>query len=67
MLAKLFTRSTRSEEKVLHPFWVIVRKEIAEHIRSWRFFILVLLLFLTCIGSLYTALMTIRDAVPKDQ
>ncbi|MCK9918179.1 ABC transporter permease, partial [Microbacteriaceae bacterium K1510] len=36
-------------------------------IRSWRFFILVLLLFLTCIGSLYTALMTIRDAVPKDQ
>jgi ABC-2 type transport system permease protein len=63
MRTKLFDRL---EQKVYHPFWVIVQKEIADHVRSWRFIILVFLLFLTCIGSLYTAMMTIRDAVPKD-
>ncbi len=50
----------------MHPFWVIVQKEISDHVRSWRFLILVSLLMLTCIGSLYTALSTIRDAVPKE-
>lgn len=63
MIEKL---SERLEQQVYHPFWVIVQKEIADHVRSWRFIILVFLLFLTCIGSLYTAMMTIRDAVPKD-
>jgi ABC-2 type transport system permease protein len=50
----------------MHPFWVIVQKEIADHLRSWRFLILVALLFLTCIGSLYTAMSTLREAVSKD-
>lgn len=45
------------------PFWVLVQKEMADHLRSWRFVILVGLLALTCIGSLYTAMTTIRDAV----
>lgn len=55
----------RKNETVLHPFWVMVQKEVADHIRSWRFVILLLLMVLTCAGSLYTASMTIRDAVPS--
>jgi len=51
----------------MHPFWVIVQKEVADHVRSLRFLILVFLLFLTCIGSLYTAMSSIRDAVTKEQ
>ncbi len=40
----------------LHPFWVIVGKEMSDHVRSWRFIILLSLILLTCFGSLYTAL-----------
>jgi len=49
------------------PFWVMVRKEVADHMRSWRYNLLLLLIGLTCIGSLYTAMMSIREAVPKDE
>jgi len=42
--------------KPLHPFWVIVNKEMTDHVRSWRFVILLSLILLTCFGSLYTAL-----------
>jgi ABC-2 type transport system permease protein len=46
-----------------HPFWVIVNKEISDHVRSWRFIILLSLILLTCFGSLYTALTTIGQPV----
>lgn len=50
-----------------HPFWVMVQKEVSDHIRSWRFLILLFILALTCMGSLYTALTTIGDAIkPND-
>lgn len=49
--------------KIIHPFWVIVNKEIADHLRSWRFIILMLIIVLTCMGSLYTALTTIGTAI----
>ncbi|MCF6094630.1 ABC transporter permease [Microaerobacter geothermalis] len=49
-----------------HPFWVIVQKEVSDHIRSWRYIILLILIALTGIGSLYTAMMTIRDAASAD-
>lgn len=52
-------------EKRSSPFWVIVKKEMADHILSWRFNILLLLIVLTTIASLYTAAQSIRDAVPK--
>ncbi|MBO8163359.1 MAG: ABC transporter permease [Brevibacillus sp.] len=55
------------DTKQQHPFWVIVQKEVADHVHSWRFNILLLLMMLTCIGSLYTAMMSIRDAVPADE
>lgn len=49
-----------------HPFWVLVQKEVADHLRSWRYIILIALICLTCLGSLYTALTSIRDAVSTD-
>lgn len=56
-----------SEEVVMNkyhsPFWVIVRKEISDHVRSWRFIILVLIIALTCMGSLYTALTNIGTVI----
>src|SRR5690606_6148668 len=38
------------------PFWAMVRKEITDHIRNWRFIILFALIVLTCAGTLYAAL-----------
>lgn len=46
----------RNSEKVHSPFRVIVRKEIADHVRSWRFIILIAIIALTCLGSVYTAM-----------
>ena len=53
--------------KVKQPFWVIVNKEVADQVRSWRFIILITIIALTCLGSLYTALSDIGNAVkPND-
>ncbi|MCD8176197.1 MAG: ABC transporter permease [Tannerellaceae bacterium] len=50
-----------------HPFWVIVNKEVSDHIRSWRFIILLTIIGLTCMGSLYTALTNMNAAIkPND-
>lgn len=65
-LAKAKPDSVRGVDRQRHPFWVIVQKEVADHLHSWRFHILLLLLMLTCFGSLYTAMMSIRDAVPSE-
>lgn len=46
-----------------HPFWVIVDKEMMDHIRSWRFMILVAIMVLTCLGASYTALANIAKSV----
>jgi len=45
-----------NRNKVQHPFWVMVSKEISDQVRSWRFIILVALIALTCLASVYTAL-----------
>ena len=51
------------EDKILHPFRVIVNKEISDHVRSWRFILLIAIIALTCMGSMYTALSNIGKAV----
>ena len=57
----------KNEERVLHPFRVILNKEISDHVRSWRFIILIAIIALTCMGSMYTALTNIDKAVkPND-
>jgi ABC-2 type transport system permease protein len=45
------------------PFNVMVHKEIADHIRSWRFGILIALIVLTFIASMYVSLANIKSAV----
>lgn len=51
----------------MNAFWVIVQKEISDHVKSWRFIVMLILLGMTCLGSLYTALSSIRDAIkPND-
>lgn len=53
----------KKESLPAHPFHVIVNKEISDHVRSWRFKILVSVIALTCLGSLYTGLTNLSEAV----
>ena len=59
---KMQTRA-QQEKVYTHPFLVIVNKEISDHIKSWRFNILIAIIALTCFGSLYTALTNINKVV----
>jgi ABC-2 type transport system permease protein len=60
-------RDKRKEEnRVLHPFVVILNKEISDHVRSWRFIILIIIISLTCLGSMYTALAGFGNAVKSN-
>jgi ABC-2 type transport system permease protein len=67
-----FIRSFRLPEKsapdtrTYNPFMIIVRKEISDHVRSWRFIIMLALISLTCLGSVYTGLAGLSDAVNSD-
>lgn len=54
-------QASKGHSSAAHPFWVIVHKEIGDHIRSWRVVILLSLMILTCIGSLYAALDEVRS------
>jgi len=46
----------------INPFWVIVNKEIADTVKSWRFIIMLGIVVLTCTGSLYAALSDFSSA-----
>lgn len=48
----------------LYAFSILVRKEIADHIRSWKFIILLAIIGLTCVASLYTALSALKNTAP---
>ena len=56
-------KRVKKDDEIVHPFWVIVFKEISDHVRSWRFIILIAIIALTCFGSMYTALTTIGKSV----
>lgn len=62
----LFSRN-RNDNKVLHPFWVIVHKEISDYVRSWRFVILIAIIALTCMGSMYTSMTSIGKALKMSE
>ena len=54
-------------DEIIHPFRVILNKEITDHVRSWRFIILIAIIALTCLGSIYTALTNMGNVVkPED-
>ena len=55
-----------SKSSAESPFKVMVRKEVADHVRSWRFIVMVILIILTFIGSIYMALGNIRQAVANE-
>lgn len=48
-------------------FRVVVDKEVADHIRSWRLILLLALLVLTFLGALYVSLSNIKSAVSNTQ
>ncbi|MFD2042798.1 ABC transporter permease [Ornithinibacillus salinisoli] len=54
-------------DKNLPVFLVIVRKEFTDFIKSWRIIILLLIIGLTCLGSLYTAITTIKDSISQSE
>ncbi|WP_199614393.1 ABC transporter permease subunit [Paenibacillus alkalitolerans] len=51
----------------LHPFQAMVHKELSDHIRSLRTNILLLLLALTCLGSIYAVINGLREAASADE
>lgn len=57
---------SKVNDRPVNPFRVIVEKEISDHIRSWRFIILLVLIALACFGSVYTAVTNISGAVKSD-
>lgn len=60
------SRRPARDDKIFHPFWIIVQKEVSDHARSWRFIILIAIIALTCLGSMYTSLTNIDDAVKSN-
>jgi ABC-2 type transport system permease protein len=51
----------------LHPFRVMVYKELSDHIRSLRTNILLLLVAFTCLGSIYAVVNGLRAAASADE
>lgn len=45
------------------PFSVMLRKEIADHVRSWRLIVLIGLIILTYVASMYVSLSNIKAAI----
>lgn len=62
---KALFRTTRNgaDRAASGAFTSMVRKEITDHVRSWRFIILMIIVVLTCLGSLYTALSGFEELV----
>lgn len=46
--------------------WVVIAKDMADHLTSARMLILELLILITAVGTVYTALQNIRETVDKD-
>lgn len=60
---KKMTKAETAKPSTPSAFGILVRKEIADHIRSWRFVLLLGIIVLTCVASLYTAMSSIREAL----
>jgi ABC-2 type transport system permease protein len=55
------TKEPNFEAISMRPFWSMVQKEITDHVRSWRFIILLAIIALTCLGSLYTSISNLAN------
>ena len=65
----LFSKGVKYNSNLLpaSPFKVMVRKEVADHVRSWRFIIMVGLIVLTFLGAMYVSLTNIRTVVANEK
>lgn len=66
----LFSKGVRYNSNLLpaaSPFKIMVRKEVADHVRSWRFIIMVLLIVLTFLGAMYVSLSNISNVVANEK
>ncbi|HET7116873.1 MAG TPA: ABC transporter permease subunit [Hanamia sp.] len=65
----LFSKGVKYNSNLLpaSPFAVMVRKEVADHVRSWRFIIMVVLIVLTFLGAMYVSLSNIRNVVANEK
>jgi ABC-2 type transport system permease protein len=57
-------RAEAKRNRPKHPFRVMFEKELSDHIRSWRFIILLALMSLTCAGSLYSSISALASVSP---
>jgi len=57
-------RAEARRNRPKHPFRVMFEKELSDHIRSWRFIILLALMSLTCAGSLYSSISALASVSP---
>lgn len=57
--------SSRVEKQLLAPgpFYVMVRKEVADQVHSWRFIILLVIILLTFSGAMYVSMSNISKVV----
>jgi ABC-2 type transport system permease protein len=62
-LVASFKTTSSTNHSHTGPLWIMVRKEIGGHIRSWRFIVLLILIALTFWGAMYVSLSNIRSAV----
>ena len=63
LFSKRATRNSHARQNPVSPFWVMVRKETGDHIRSWRFIVMLMLVVLTFVGSMYVSVGNISKAV----
>jgi len=63
LFSKRATRNSQVRQHPVSPFWVMVRKETGDHIRSWRFIVMLMLVVLTFLGSMYVSVGNISKAV----
>src|SRR5690625_677287 len=57
------SRDQSTSDEHVSTFLSIVQKEFTDFIKSWRIVILLIIIALTCLGSLYTAITTLRDVI----
>src|SRR5690606_36737667 len=52
-----------TQQSFASPFWVIVRKEVGDHIRSWPLIVMLILIVVAFLGTVSISLGSIRSAV----
>ncbi len=62
LFSKGITHKGLGQQKAESPFRAMTRKEAGDHVRSWRFIVMLILIALTFLGALYVSLSNISAA-----